>query len=217
MQILRQKCFQSGKHFHLSNLQLNSTPTHILHNSSSKATTNWNWSIQTCLRIWFPRKCVTSLNRRSSNWFQFVTRKAVVSYGLRLEVSETSANGRCRNLPFFRISERWKPSTCSLNDLFRAIQVVIQASMREPTTQICGGICIFDFDGLSLNHIMQFTPTFAALILQWVQETLSLRLKAVHIVNNSYLFNMLFAIFKPFIQEKLRKRVSFVFDACVVG
>lgn len=41
--------------------------------------------------------------------------------------------------------------------------------MREPTTQICGGIIIFDFDGLALTHIMQFTPSFAAMILEWVQ------------------------------------------------
>lgn len=72
-------------------------------------------------------------------------------------------------LYFFEILEKWKPSKCSLNDLFRAIQVAIAASMLEPTTQICGGCVILDFDGLSLSHIMQFTPSFAALVLTWIQ------------------------------------------------
>ncbi|XP_021918955.1 alpha-tocopherol transfer protein-like [Zootermopsis nevadensis] len=41
------------------------------------------------------------------------------------------------------------------------------------------------------------------------QEAMPLRLKEVHIVNQPFLFNMVWQMFKPFVKEKLKKRLFF--------
>lgn len=43
-----------------------------------------------------------------------------------------------------------------------------------------------------------------------LQECTPVRLKGIHIVNQPYIFNMLYAIFKPFIGAKIKRRVNFI-------
>lgn len=42
------------------------------------------------------------------------------------------------------------------------------------------------------------------------QESIPLRVKGLYIVNQPYIFNMVFQLFKPFLQEKLRSRIIFI-------
>lgn len=81
--------------------------------------------------------------------------------------------------------------------------------MLEPETQVHGAVVIFDMDGLSLQQVWQFTPAFARRIVEFLQEAMPIRLKALHIINQPKIFNMVFQLFKPFLKEKLRGRIYF--------
>lgn len=97
----------------------------------------------------------------------------------------------------------------SLDEVFKGCVLFLEAAMLEPETQVNGAVVIFDMDGLSLQQTWQFTPPFAKRIVDWLQDSVPLRIKAIHIVNQPKIFQMVFALFKPFLREKLRGRIIF--------
>jgi hypothetical protein len=96
-----------------------------------------------------------------------------------------------------------------LDEVFKGVVLFLEAAMLEPETQVNGAVVIFDMDGLSLPQAWQFTPPFAKRIVDWLQDSVPLRVKAIHIVNQPKIFNMVFALFKPFFSAKLRSRIHF--------
>lgn len=112
-----------------------------------------------------------------------------------------------RRVLILQLGKKWNTSSCTLVEVTRAILLVIEAAILEPKTQICGAILILDLEGLNFQHVIHFTPKYANIILDWLQNCVPLRIKAVHILNQPYIFNMAFAVFKPFIKEKLRNRI----------
>jgi len=62
-------------------------------------------------------------------------------------------------------------------------------------------------DGLSMNQVLHLTPSFAIMYLKWAHDCLPCQLKGIYIVNNSKFFNILWALFGPFLSAKLKDRV----------
>lgn len=91
-----------------------------------------------------------------NNWSQFQQNTYYVGVDLLIHI-------------FYNIPERWNPQEVSLKEVFRGIQVGLEGAMAEPKTQICGVNSVFDMKGLSFKHIMQFTPSYAKMVLDWIQ------------------------------------------------
>lgn len=80
--------------------------------------------------------------------------------------------------------------------------------VREPETQIAGVVVVLDMAGLSLHHAKFFTPYYAKKMVELVQETFPLRFKGFHIVNEPFYFDAVMTVLKPFLKDKIKKRVS---------
>lgn len=110
---------------------------------------------------------------------------------------------------FMNAGKKWNPKAIPLINAFKVMILMVRVLSLDPKTQVGGIRVIFDLDGFSLSHVTHFTPTIAAMICDWVQRCMPCRLKSIHMVNQPIIFNMAFALFKPFLHEKIKKRIIF--------
>lgn len=98
----------------------------------------------------------------------------------------------------------------TVEEIFRTNMMALEHIVREPETQIAGLAILLDMNGLSLNHAKFFTPYYAKKMVELVQETFPLRFKGFHVVNEPFYFDAVMAVLKPFLKEKIRKRVTHI-------
>ncbi|XP_033209183.1 clavesin-1 [Belonocnema kinseyi] len=114
-----------------------------------------------------------------------------------------------RRVLIVNAGKTWDPSKVSADQMFRIFYLIHEAAVLETATQVHGVVVIMDFDGLSMKQVMGLTPAFCMRLLSFIQEAMPLRLKEVHFVKQPFLFNMVWQMFKPFVKEKLKKRMFF--------
>ncbi|XP_055610664.1 alpha-tocopherol transfer protein-like [Uranotaenia lowii] len=103
------------------------------------------------------------------------------------------------------MGRRWNTSKISLAEFISAIRLSGIAIMLNPDAQRNGCKVIFDVDGLTMGQISHFTPKSSSFLFDLIEKCTPISMKGMHTVNNGLMYNVLFAILKPFMSKELRE------------
>ncbi|XP_037823505.1 alpha-tocopherol transfer protein-like [Lucilia sericata] len=103
--------------------------------------------------------------------------------------------------------DRWNPKLISLDVIYAASTLCTELIQLEPETQINGVVYIADMKGLGISQALQYTPSRALRTLNYIQNNIPLRVKAIHFVNAPKIFEPIFGGVKIFFNEKFAKRI----------
>jgi len=106
-------------------------------------------------------------------------------------------------------SGRWDTTTTTPQDIFSANYLCLEMMAREQKTQISGIVALVDMADFGWYHVMQLSVSYIKSLASLIQSTFPLRIREIHIVNESYLFDIVFTLLKPFLTDKIRNRIQF--------
>jgi len=105
--------------------------------------------------------------------------------------------------------QNWNAYKFCLDEALAALFMVIDESLESIDTQLNGLVVLVDFKGFGFAHARQVGPSRIQAVVGILQDSYPARFKEIHFYNHPSLFNMIFAVAKPFLKEKMRKRIYF--------
>ena len=78
-------------------------------------------------------------------------------------------------------------------------------------TQIAGTVVIVDMGGFSWSHLVSISADYLRSVANVIQNAFPLRFREIHIINESYLFDFIYALIRPFLSETIKSRVRYYY------
>ncbi|CAN7938406.1 unnamed protein product, partial [Ixodes hexagonus] len=103
----------------------------------------------------------------------------------------------------------WNPLLVSLADAIRSFVLIMEHITADPVAQTIGISCIEDFDGLTVDKLVSLDFGLLKRFLRHFLDCMPVRVKALHIVRESYASDMAYAVIRHFISKKITDRIRF--------
>ncbi|XP_075213950.1 alpha-tocopherol transfer protein-like [Lycorma delicatula] len=101
------------------------------------------------------------------------------------------------------------PKVITPEDVIQAGLTTLKLLSEDPELQVSGIVMILDLGGFNLfQQAKLVTPRAVWIVINLLQDTFPMRLREIHIVNEPFFFEALYALFKPFLKEKFKQRIK---------
>ncbi|XP_075734261.1 alpha-tocopherol transfer protein isoform X2 [Rhipicephalus microplus] len=104
----------------------------------------------------------------------------------------------------------WNPAVVPQIDVHRAFLLCLKHLERSPSGQTAGIVIIIDYEGFGIEHAINCKLSLMKELTDFAQESMPLRLRAVHVIRESRGFDFCFALVRPFLKSKIIQRVYIV-------
>ncbi|XP_033334935.2 alpha-tocopherol transfer protein [Megalopta genalis] len=113
-----------------------------------------------------------------------------------------------RRMMIYRLGN-WDPRKYPVEEIFKATVIVLELGVLEPSHQILGGVAIFDLEGITMSHAWTITPQVASMVIALMVSAFPLKTQAIHILHQSWVFDVMFAVFKPLLDVRMQNKIFF--------
>lgn len=105
------------------------------------------------------------------------------------------------------VAEKCDPAQCPVDKVFRSNVLSLEHAIRRPEVQIGGLVVLLDMAGLTFGHARFLSANLSKRTVEVIQEAFPMRFRAFHILHEPFYMDAILAVLKPFLKEKIRKRV----------
>ncbi|XP_075149531.1 clavesin-1-like [Haematobia irritans] len=112
-----------------------------------------------------------------------------------------------RRIIVFLAGKYWDTNKFDKNFYLKSFFLQSEYLRSEPETQMCGITIILDMLDLTLRQALLYTPAYCKCLADYIQESMGVRFKGYHIVNQPKVFNIVYTIAKQFLKKKYAKRL----------
>ncbi|KAF7409766.1 hypothetical protein HZH68_004147 [Vespula germanica] len=113
-----------------------------------------------------------------------------------------------RRMMIYRIGN-WDPRKYPVEEIFKATVIILELGILEPRAQILGGIVVFDLKGITMSHVWTVTPQIANMVMALMVTAFPIKTYAIHILHQSWIFEAIYAVFKPLLNTRMKNRIFF--------